>query len=49
MYDQSIPQYLEVIESEGQDYLSDSNEDESTDEIIIAVLDQSSHDYEEIQ
>ncbi|CAC5367992.1 unnamed protein product [Mytilus coruscus] len=49
IYEQSIPQYLEVIESEEQDDLSDSNGDESTDEIIITVLDQISHDYEEIQ
>lgn len=49
VYDQFIPQFLEGIESEEQDLLSDSNKDDSTDGIILPVLDQSSHDYEEIQ
>ncbi|CAC5359463.1 unnamed protein product [Mytilus coruscus] len=49
IYDQTIPQYLEVIESGEQDDHSDSKEDESAGEIFLAVFDQTSHDYEEIQ
>lgn len=49
IYDQAIPQYLEVIESGEQDDHSDSKEDESAGEIFLAVFDETSYDYEEIQ